>query len=163
MASPMGKAMFAIIGAMAELEPSLISERVTAGMQAARSRGKHMGRPPLAQHIIAVRSKHSHEKIAGKPAAALLVRSASAYDHAGQRLGEEAAVNGDGLHANSPMPFQAHSMIFVKEGFARRRSAQVARASPLSMIATPRARISAMAALTPVGSMPRLASLMKRT
>ncbi|MEC5414936.1 recombinase family protein, partial [Aurantimonas sp. C2-4-R8] len=32
--SPMGRAMFTIIGAMAELESSLISERVTAGMQA---------------------------------------------------------------------------------------------------------------------------------
>jgi len=30
--SPMGRAMFTIIGAMAELESSLISERVTAGM-----------------------------------------------------------------------------------------------------------------------------------
>ena len=32
----MGRAMFTIIGAMAELESSLISERVTAGMRAAR-------------------------------------------------------------------------------------------------------------------------------
>ncbi|MES0139622.1 recombinase family protein [Mesorhizobium sp. M0016] len=46
-ASPMGRAMFTIIAAMAELESSLISERVTAGMQAARSRGKHLGRPSL--------------------------------------------------------------------------------------------------------------------
>ena len=45
--SPMGKAMFTIIGAMAELESSLISERVTAGMQAAKARGKQMGRPPI--------------------------------------------------------------------------------------------------------------------
>ncbi len=43
--SPMGKAMFTIIGAMAELESSLISERVTAGMIAAKARGKHVGRP----------------------------------------------------------------------------------------------------------------------
>src|SRR3954453_16292478 len=44
--SPMGRAMFTIIGAMAELESSLISERVTAGMRAAEARGKHLGRPP---------------------------------------------------------------------------------------------------------------------
>jgi DNA invertase Pin-like site-specific DNA recombinase len=43
--SPMGKAMFTLIAAMAELESSLISERVTAGMLAAKSRGKHLGRP----------------------------------------------------------------------------------------------------------------------
>ena len=43
--SPMGKAMFTIIGAMAELESSLISERVKAGMAAAAARGKKLGRP----------------------------------------------------------------------------------------------------------------------
>ena len=41
----MGKAMFTLIGAMAELESSLISERVTVGMAAAKARGKHVGRP----------------------------------------------------------------------------------------------------------------------
>ncbi|MCY1738966.1 recombinase family protein [Ensifer sp. SL37] len=51
-ASPMGRAMFTIIGAMAELESSLISERVTAGMKAAAARGKHLGRPPLAPRLI---------------------------------------------------------------------------------------------------------------
>nr|WP_153530145.1 recombinase family protein [Sinorhizobium meliloti] len=51
-ASPMGRAMFTIIGAMAELESSLISERVTAGMQAARSRGKHLGRPRLSSRLV---------------------------------------------------------------------------------------------------------------
>jgi DNA invertase Pin-like site-specific DNA recombinase len=50
--SPMGRAMFTIIGAMAELESSLISERVTAGMRAAEARGKHLGRPPTPQHIV---------------------------------------------------------------------------------------------------------------
>lgn len=43
--SLMGKAMFTIIGAMAELESSLISERVRAGMEAAKENGKHVGRP----------------------------------------------------------------------------------------------------------------------
>jgi DNA invertase Pin-like site-specific DNA recombinase len=52
-ASPMGRAMFTIIGAMAELESSLVSERVTAGMKAAAARGKHLGRPPLAPRLIA--------------------------------------------------------------------------------------------------------------
>ncbi|HJX64444.1 MAG TPA: recombinase family protein [Polyangia bacterium] len=50
--SPMGRAMFTIIGAMAELESSLISERVTAGMRAAEARGKHLGRPQTPQHIV---------------------------------------------------------------------------------------------------------------
>ncbi len=50
--SPMGRAMFTIIGAMAELESSLISERVTAGMRAAETRGKHLGRPALPRRVI---------------------------------------------------------------------------------------------------------------
>jgi DNA invertase Pin-like site-specific DNA recombinase len=50
--SPMGRAMFTIIGAMAELESSLISERVTAGMRAAETRGKHLGRPVIQQRIV---------------------------------------------------------------------------------------------------------------
>jgi DNA invertase Pin-like site-specific DNA recombinase len=51
--SPMGKAMFTIIGAMAELESSLISERVKAGMEAARTRGKRLGRPATPPHFVA--------------------------------------------------------------------------------------------------------------
>jgi DNA invertase Pin-like site-specific DNA recombinase len=50
--SPMGKAMFTIIGAMAELESSLISERVQAGMQAAKEEGTHVGRPPTPDETI---------------------------------------------------------------------------------------------------------------
>lgn len=50
--SPMGRAMFTIIGAMAELESSLISERVTAGMRAAEARGRHLGRPGTQQHVV---------------------------------------------------------------------------------------------------------------
>ncbi len=50
--SPMGRAMFTIIGAIAELESSLISERVTAGMRAAEARGKHLGRTATSPRII---------------------------------------------------------------------------------------------------------------
>ena len=50
--SPMGRTMFTIIGAMAELESSLISERVKAGMEAARARGKPMGRPATPTRFV---------------------------------------------------------------------------------------------------------------
>ena len=50
--SPMGKAMFTLIAAMAELESSLISERVSAGMQAARLRGKQLGRPSTPKGLV---------------------------------------------------------------------------------------------------------------
>jgi len=52
-ASPTGKAIFTIIGAMAELESALISERVKAGMAAARVRGKRLGRPTTPTHLVA--------------------------------------------------------------------------------------------------------------
>jgi DNA invertase Pin-like site-specific DNA recombinase len=51
--SPIGKAMFTVIGAMAELESSLISERVKAGMAAAKARGKRLGRPATPRHLVA--------------------------------------------------------------------------------------------------------------
>jgi len=50
--SPMGRAMFTIIGGMAELESSLISERVTAGMRATEARGRHLGRPATPQRVV---------------------------------------------------------------------------------------------------------------
>lgn len=42
-----GKLLFHIIGALAELERGLISERTKAGMASARARGKHIGCPKL--------------------------------------------------------------------------------------------------------------------
>ena len=48
--SPMGRAMFTIIGAMAELESSLISERVTAGMP---SRPEFYPAPPAREDKVA--------------------------------------------------------------------------------------------------------------
>ena len=45
--SPMGKAMFTIVGAIAELERSLIVERVKSGLEAAKKRGKKLGRPGM--------------------------------------------------------------------------------------------------------------------
>jgi len=43
--TPMGKCMYQIRNVFAELERNLISERTKAGMDAARRRGKHIGRP----------------------------------------------------------------------------------------------------------------------
>ena len=51
--SPMGRAMFAVIGAMAELESALIAERVQAGMAAAKARGRHVGRPATDGDVVA--------------------------------------------------------------------------------------------------------------
>lgn len=48
--SPLGEAMFTIIGAMAQLERDIIRERVKAGVARARSRGKSLGRPQKVFH-----------------------------------------------------------------------------------------------------------------
>ena len=45
--TPAGKMIFTVLGAVAELERSLIVERVRAGMRNARAKGKRIGRPPL--------------------------------------------------------------------------------------------------------------------
>jgi DNA invertase Pin-like site-specific DNA recombinase len=43
--TPIGHAMFTMIGAMAQLERDMIRERVRAGLAVARARGKRLGRP----------------------------------------------------------------------------------------------------------------------
>jgi DNA invertase Pin-like site-specific DNA recombinase len=43
--TPAGKMVFTVLGAVAELERSLIVERVKAGLRNARSKGKRIGRP----------------------------------------------------------------------------------------------------------------------
>jgi len=43
--TPMGKMVYTVIAAVAELERSLIRERVIMGLQRAKAQGKHLGRP----------------------------------------------------------------------------------------------------------------------
>ena len=51
--TPAGKMVFTVLGAVAELERSLIVERVKAGLRNARAKGKRLGRPPV--NVDAVR------------------------------------------------------------------------------------------------------------
>ncbi len=43
--TPLGHALFTIIGAMAQLEREILRERVLAGLQRARAQGQRLGRP----------------------------------------------------------------------------------------------------------------------
>lgn len=43
--TPTGRMIFTVLGAVAELERSLIAERVRAGLRNARAKGKQLGRP----------------------------------------------------------------------------------------------------------------------
>ena len=53
--TPMGTLVFQILGAVAQLERSLIRERTVAGLREARRKGKRLGRPPvnLSANLIA--------------------------------------------------------------------------------------------------------------
>lgn len=55
--TPMGKCMYQIRNAFAELERNLISERTKAGMEAARKRGVILGRPRKLSHAQVLKAK----------------------------------------------------------------------------------------------------------
>src|SRR5215470_4389396 len=68
--TPAGKMIFTVVGAVAELERSLIAERVRAGIRNARAKGKRLGRPRVivdSARIGRLRSQgHSVREIAGQ-------------------------------------------------------------------------------------------------
>ena len=70
--TPMGKMVFTVLGAVAELERSLIAERVRAGLRNARAKGKRLGRPRKAVD----RSRIAH-----------LRRSGASWQQIGKALG----------------------------------------------------------------------------
>jgi len=58
--TPAGKMVFTVLGAVAELERSLIVERVKAGLRNARAKGKTLGRPKKSldtKRIAALRAQ----------------------------------------------------------------------------------------------------------
>ena len=81
--SPMGMALFTILGALSQLERELIRERVKAGLAAARLRGSQIGRKKLRDSVlirsllknglsfrkVAVIAKCSHGSISAERAA----------------------------------------------------------------------------------------------
>jgi DNA invertase Pin-like site-specific DNA recombinase len=54
--TPAGKMVFTVLGAVAELERSIIRERVIAGQRAAKRRGVKFGRPGVAVDTAAVQA-----------------------------------------------------------------------------------------------------------
>ena len=58
--TPMGRAMFAIVGALAQLERDILVERSVEGQRRARARGVHIGRPRRRvdeDHILRLRDE----------------------------------------------------------------------------------------------------------
>ncbi len=67
--SPLGQAVFTIIAAIAQLERSLIVERVKAGIRRARAEGRRLGRPPLQvdeHHLRRVVARGLSVRVAAK-------------------------------------------------------------------------------------------------
>lgn len=67
--TPVGRFTFHMIGALAEFERSLISERTRAGLASARQRGSRLGRPPALdvaerQHALALLDTHTEAQVA---------------------------------------------------------------------------------------------------
>ena len=67
--TPMGKAMFTIIAAVAELERDILRERVIAGVRRAQAQGKHCGRPrveiDLRPAVAMLKEGRSLNEVAG--------------------------------------------------------------------------------------------------
>lgn len=60
--TPAGKMVFTFLGAVAEFERAIIAERVKAGMQAAKKRGRHCGRPRKNYNAPQVDKWHAEGK-----------------------------------------------------------------------------------------------------
>jgi len=81
--TPTGKMIFTVLGAVAELERSLIAERVRAGLRNARAKGRRLGRPrklASTDAIARLRSEGASWRAVGRalgvsPATAFLVGS----------------------------------------------------------------------------------------
>jgi DNA invertase Pin-like site-specific DNA recombinase len=74
--TPTGRMIFTVLGAVAELERSLIAERVRAGLRNARAKGKRLGRPTAKVSDIEINK---------------LLASGFSMQSAGDRLGCSAA------------------------------------------------------------------------
>ena len=76
---PLGRAIVVIIGAIAELERSLIVERVRAGMRRARLEGQHIGRPSLDLDRQAIFTDRQGGQSLGQLAKTYLVSRATVH------------------------------------------------------------------------------------
>jgi DNA invertase Pin-like site-specific DNA recombinase len=74
---PLGRAIVVIIGAIAELERSLIVERVRCGMRRARLEGRQIGRRPLEIDRVAVLAQRAAGHSLGQIAKAFGISRAS--------------------------------------------------------------------------------------
>jgi putative DNA-invertase from lambdoid prophage Rac len=100
----MGKAMFTIIGAMAELERNVIRERVVAGLDYARTHGtksgRNLGRPRAVFDRDAVRAMRDGQGLSWREIAGKVGIGVGTVRRAYERRPVERAKNLTGERAN---------------------------------------------------------------
>jgi len=89
---PLGRAIVVIIGAIAELERSLIVERVRAGMRRARLEGQHIGRPALDLDRQAIVRERRCGQSLGQIARAHSISRATVHRVIHQEMADQEAV-----------------------------------------------------------------------
>jgi DNA invertase Pin-like site-specific DNA recombinase len=97
--TPAGKLVFTVLGAVAELERSLIVERVKAGLRNARAKGKRLGRPKKivdARRIATLRT----QGVGWKKIARQLSSGVSTV----RRVAEEDSQRGSTIHDKTARP-----------------------------------------------------------
>jgi DNA invertase Pin-like site-specific DNA recombinase len=92
--TPAGKMVFTVLGAVAELERSLITERVRAGIRNARAKGKRLGRPRARVSDLEIRPLLQGGASMSAVAEKLGVSTATVWRRAKQ-LGRHAAVSSE--------------------------------------------------------------------
>jgi len=90
--TPTGRMIFTVLGAVAELERSLIAERVRAGLRNARAKGKRLGRPNTKIPDSAIQD---------------LLAAGDSMAHVGKQLGISAATVCRRAHALAQILSQA--------------------------------------------------------
>ena len=83
---PLGRAVVIIIGAIAELERSLIVERVRAGMRRAKLEGRHIGRKALVLDRAAIVSDRQRGQSLGQLAKTYLVSRTTIHRVLNERI-----------------------------------------------------------------------------
>ena len=86
--TPTGKMVFTVLGAVAELERTLIAERVRAGLRNARAKGRKLGRPRKALDGAKLTSMRAQGASWRKVGAALGVSGSTAF-HAARKFSSE--------------------------------------------------------------------------
>ena len=94
--TPTGKMVFTVLGAVAELERSLIVERVRAGLRNARAKGKRIGRPTSnvdASQIARLRASNVSWREIGRKLGVSARTARRAVSARGKTLSATAAVS----------------------------------------------------------------------